>query len=1076
MGFLSPSLKAPVSSAQPPTEDITPISDDTQQPIGESAALPADNSMTTVNITTATPMSARKRARIADKKAEDRARIAATWKDCGGGGAECSPTRERERGGESSDEDYAEEVESSDEEEEEGEADEGLESGTAMECESVESDVPVALEEIALVQSASAIASVSETVTTTVELSSSMRSTESSSARTKCKPLLPKTPTKPAARVKPVSGSIFPNGKTAAEVSSSQAGLLRRQEASRSASKAALATKKKAAQNQLPELSPVRGKAAGEGRPSIGTMTTQWEFMRSNFVGNSDEELEWMMVSKNPGAYRHAHRKNVLAEDRYYKSMHDTAKYQGQLKYVVGPAARIPPLLSEMLEHAKKVGITNLNPQANEALKSLRGDLKTYVDGNEAALAAFSSARRGLEEMLVLEDTLKLARRTIDTHDKVVSDVQGVRSALAASERDGDLSLASMEKWAKRERETDDYAATMREEDDEWLAREREPNLAALAEMWSFVPVNVAEMTVAELMASAVDRGGLLSLELATEIKNNRFLHWLVTHVDDIASASFLSGDKKAYFENLEAYDLVELRALAVCLPAKFENDNDGKKAEWRSRFIGRAKQIVSQANGDQVKGAWDEALGRRAMADMAPLKPDQERRALYYYRTKKASAVRVAQYEEKSALLLKKEGWLANAETAAAETKTEYDTVLRDMRDPDFLEQLSAQQVTQLTSVKDRAKRDYAEAESKRKNLSQEVSRLRKTIADAPVSKEQFLEMERDLTRHLKFTSDINWEMVLEPIKITGVFDSEPEILKVERHAAKFSSAEEEAALRKRELTQLKNREEDAVDTAAIQIDVASDDAVSRSTSGSNLTALSSPAVSVVSGGVAAAIRDAESSSAGPAESQSEKFQTPRGKRNSVLNANPELLNTLNKMFSPPAGSLVGPSSSMKLGGHRRHSTITTNLFAAETAQTEAPKVKVIKKTQSKLLMKLLNNGVSPKKAPVAGGAPLSFLDQIKAKKAAAAGGGEGAPVSFLDQLKGGFKGLGGRAVEAEGDAPDAAPPAAAPMSFLEQIKMRKQKQSTAVEETAPTEAAPPPPVAKKMSFLESIQSRRVD
>jgi hypothetical protein len=338
--------------------------------------------------------------------------------------------------------------------------------------------------------------------------------------------------------------------------------------------------------------------------------------------------------------------------------MHDTNKYEGQMKHVVGPAAKIPALLAEMAEHAKKVGITNLNPQAGEALKGLRATLRAYLESEAGknSLLAFSTARKGIEDILVFEDSLKLARRTLDTHDKAISDVQSVRAALAASIRDGDQALTSMEKWAKRERETDDYAATMREEEEDWLQREKEANEAALAEMRSFVPVNVAEMTVTDLMVLASCEG-LLSLELATEIKNNRLLHWVVTHEEDIACASFLSGDKKAFFENLEAYDLVELRALAASLPTKFENDNDGKKAEWRSRLIGRAKQLVSQANGDQVKGAWDEALGRRGMTDMAPLKPDHERRALYYYRTKEQSALRVKQYDEKNTLLLKKEG-----------------------------------------------------------------------------------------------------------------------------------------------------------------------------------------------------------------------------------------------------------------------------------------------------------------------------------------------------------------------------------------------------------------------------------
>jgi len=41
--------------------------------------------------------------------------------------------------------------------------------------------------------------------------------------------------------------------------------------------------------------------------------------------------------------------------------------------------------------------------------------------------------------------------------------------------------------------------------------------------------------------------------------------------------------------------------------------------------------------------------------------------------------------------------------------------------------------------------------------------------------------------------------------IQIEGMFDPSPEIKKTERVAAKFSSAEQEAALRKMELTSLK-------------------------------------------------------------------------------------------------------------------------------------------------------------------------------------------------------------------------------------------------------------------------------
>eukprot|EP00981_Chlorochromonas_danica_P012395 scaffold4877_cov171-Ochromonas_danica.AAC.10 len=78
------------------------------------------------------------------------------------------------------------------------------------------------------------------------------------------------------------------------------------------------------------ELSPVRKSSNRDpdGRPSIGTITTQWEFMRTAFVNNSDEELEWLMISKKAGAYSYAHRKHQVAEDKYFKSLYEIDFYQ----------------------------------------------------------------------------------------------------------------------------------------------------------------------------------------------------------------------------------------------------------------------------------------------------------------------------------------------------------------------------------------------------------------------------------------------------------------------------------------------------------------------------------------------------------------------------------------------------------------------------------------------------------------------------------------------------------------------------------------------------------------------------
>jgi hypothetical protein len=236
-------------------------------------------------------------------------------------------------------------------------------------------------------------------------------------------------------------------------------------------------------------------------------------------------------------------------------------------------------------------------------------------------------------------------------------DTKLCRETLSKAQKDSDESLANMEKWQKRETETDEYTQVLRDEEIDWLRTEAKPNATALEIMRSFIPINVAELNVNGIMDYAREKNGLIPLELATEIKNNRLLHWVVTHADDIATANFLYGDKKSYFDNIECLDIIELRAIAVSLPAKFDFDNDGKKLEWRKRFMQRVKQMVSQFNGEKVKGPWDGISNKRLMVDLPALKPELMRRNLYYYRTKEQSDVKLKQYDDKNALLVKKEG-----------------------------------------------------------------------------------------------------------------------------------------------------------------------------------------------------------------------------------------------------------------------------------------------------------------------------------------------------------------------------------------------------------------------------------
>ena len=153
--------------------------------------------------------------------------------------------------------------------------------------------------------------------------------------------------------------------------------------------------------------------------------------------------------------------------------------------------------------------------------------------------------------------------------------------------------------------------------------------------------------------------------------------------------------------------------------------------------------------------------------------------------------------------------------------------------------------------------------------------------------------------------------------------------------------------------------------------------------------------------------------------------------RRGSILtSANPEMLLTLNKMFSPdkccPANFT---RSKTPLGSHRRGSTSNITLDVPLTTITATPdKPKEKKTSRSKLLMRLLEpkseeaaKELSPKRGTSFFGSSLrppgmpsmSFLDQIKngmkSKNKSSDTSSDASlpipPISFLDQIKNGMK-----------------------------------------------------------------------
>lgn len=365
------------------------------------------------------------------------------------------------------------------------------------------------------------------------------------------------------------------------------------------------------------------GSMGGDGRPSLGTMTVQWEFMRSNFIKGGEDELEWLMVAKKPGAYKYAHKKFCTAEDKYYKSLTDIFEGDRKMALLASSERRLCEAIATI---ASAHRLLQAVPSSEEGI----GKVESGIQAMQTVLppSSFddpSSLMRILSEKtqkslkLMYEENLKLKVARLAKDLDISSELNTVRTDLKLANQESDAALKEMERWMQREGDTVDYAQCMREQEAEWLDKEADKNREALQMMRTFIPARIAEMSTDALKQEVAARDGLYSYELLAEIKKNKMLHWIVTHPDDIMFSNFLAGDMKQYFENLDQYDVTELRAVALCLPEKFELDGDGKKMEWRKRLMARVKALAAQENREMTQGGWDIALNKRAMVIHIP-------------------------------------------------------------------------------------------------------------------------------------------------------------------------------------------------------------------------------------------------------------------------------------------------------------------------------------------------------------------------------------------------------------------------------------------------------------------------
>ena len=251
--------------------------------------------------------------------------------------------------------------------------------------------------------------------------------------------------------------------------------------------------------------SSTKAKRNPDGRPSIGTIENQWEYMRSTYFNNDDEEIQWSMVSRNKGAYKYAHLKNERAEDRYFKSLCDIAAAEAKIESATtGPAAKLIAVLQKL--GALKDDFLNVpnSVETNTKVTELMVRVKDLVENEDALQALSANCRVDVETILNDEATFHQLMQAGKDGKKIRSsmvrnifkltvgeEITNAKKDLARAQRISDEAVEYMEKWSRREKDANDYAETMRQQEQEWLDDNHLENLRALMDMRSFIPVNV---------------------------------------------------------------------------------------------------------------------------------------------------------------------------------------------------------------------------------------------------------------------------------------------------------------------------------------------------------------------------------------------------------------------------------------------------------------------------------------------------------------------------------------------------------------------------------------------------------
>jgi len=149
-----------------------------------------------------------------------------------------------------------------------------------------------------------------------------------------------------------------------------------------------------------------------------------------------------------------------------------------------------------------------------------------------------------------------------------------------------------IERWDKAIRMNPEYQKEMEEKAKQWEIDQAPKNRECLLKMRGLIPPDVTSTTKSKMAEEGVPKS------IATRIWTKKCLWVINTHPEDTKKVHI--ADLQTKYGN-QGLDIVEMRAIWANMPEEFDNDGDGKKAQWRALFRQKLEELTAKEASNRL-------------------------------------------------------------------------------------------------------------------------------------------------------------------------------------------------------------------------------------------------------------------------------------------------------------------------------------------------------------------------------------------------------------------------------------------------------------------------------------------